>query len=123
MLEPFSTITGIIGVLNGINSAVSVLRDTGGNIQAATNILGRFQSATERLDKWEQRKLAKRPLTSSEALKVASCRAKARQAEEELRSHFIMLPGGQKIWADAQAIKRKSEKDREMYMRTVAARR
>ena len=34
-----------------------------------------------------------------------------------------MLPGGQKIWADAQAIKRKSEKDREIYMRTVAARR
>ena len=34
-----------------------------------------------------------------------------------------MLPGGQKLWAEAQAIKRKSEKDREIYMRTVAARR
>ena len=123
MLEPFSTITGIIGVLNGLNSTVKLLSDTGASIDACSNVLNKCHKVSDRLNRWEQRKLSKAPLSSSEAIQLASARAKARQAEEQLRSHLIMLPGGQKLWAEAQAIKRKSEKDREIYMRTVAARR
>ena len=119
----FAEISTIIGVLNGINSAVKTLKEAGGNIEQAHQVLGRMQSTNDRLDRWERKKLAKRALTSSESIKLASCRAKARQAEADLRSHFLMLPGGRKIWSDAMRIKVASEKAREEYMKTVAHRR
>ncbi len=119
----FFEIGAALSLLNSLNSGIQTLRETSGNLEAASKLLTKYQDSNEKILKWEQKTLARRPLTSSESLKLASCRAKQRQIESNLKDHFLMLPGGVQIYASAMKLKAQSERERERYLKTVAKRR
>ena len=119
----FFEIGAALTLLNTINQGIETLRQTSSNLEAASKLLTKYQESNDKISRWEQRTLARRPLTSSESLKLASCRAKQRQIESSLKSHFLMLPGGMVIYNDAMKLKAQSERERERYLKTVAKRR
>ena len=119
----FFEIGAALSLLNTINQGIQTLRETSGNLEAASRLLTKYQDSNEKILKWEQKTLARRPLTTSESLKLASCRAKQRQIESDLKDHFLMLPGGVQIYASAMQLKAQSERERERYLKTVAKRR
>ena len=53
----FFEIGAALSLLNGINSSIQILRETSGNLEAASRLLTRYQESNEKILKWEQRTL------------------------------------------------------------------
>ena len=114
----FAELAAIGSALSAINSTIATLKESKANAEDAARLLGKFGSASQKLDDWEKKKKLKKPLSPKEAMDLSIQRRKIKNTERQIKDTLLMS-GLADVWHEAERIRRQSEIDHQNYLKDI----
>tara|TARA_B110000037_G_scaffold23725_1_gene27142 strand:- start:503 stop:1054 length:552 start_codon:yes stop_codon:yes gene_type:complete len=118
----FAELSAIVGTISAINGAINTLKEGKANADDVGRLIGKFGSATGKLDEFERKKKLRRPLTQSEAMDLSIARRNTANTMRQLKD-LCLMAGCMDVYNDAERIRKNSELEQRLWLKDVGVKR